>query len=113
MAEERDVTAGAAAPAIEVRGGDRPGLYAAGAAQPIVRVTAEDAAGYSVPWNTAMKGRRVGAPALASQSELAHDVLARDRLLLKPHRVLEIEHRHVRGKLARLLESAGVGARRV
>jgi hypothetical protein len=101
--------AGAAAPAIEVRGGDRPGLYAAGAAQPIVRVTAEDAAGYSQPWNAAMKGRRVGTAALASHwAALLGDYLTLFVLKQRPTRVAEVSSR---GKV--LLELHAQGERRL
>lgn len=98
-----------AATAIEVRGGDRPALFAAGAAQPIVRVTAEDAAGYAQPWNTVMRGRRVGAPAVASHwAALLGDYLTLFVHKQRPTRVAEVSPR---GKV--LLELHAQGERRL
>jgi hypothetical protein len=100
---------GATVTGIETRGGDLPAVYAAGSGQPIVRATAEDAAGYSLPWNAAMKGRRVSPSALAAHwAALLHDYLTLFVQRQRPTRVVEVSPR---GKV--LLELHAQGERRL
>lgn len=104
---------GAAVPTIELRSGDPPAVAAAGAAQPVVRATAEDAAGYAQPWNATMKGQRVSAAALAAHwAALVHDYVTLFVQKQRPTRVVEVSPRgkvllelHAEGE--RLLGSGG------
>jgi hypothetical protein len=94
---------------VEVRSGDLPAVAVAGSGTPLVRVTAEDAAGYSQSWNTAMKGQRTSATALAAYwSSLLQDYLTLFVQRQRPTRVVELS---TRGKV--LLELHAEGERRM
>ncbi len=100
---------GAAVTNIEVRSGDPPAVAAAGSAQPIVRVTAADAAGYGEPWNTTMKGQRVSAGTLAAHwAALLNDYVT---LFLQRQRPIHVVEVSPRGKV--LLELHAEGERRL
>jgi hypothetical protein len=94
---------------VEVRSGDPPAVAAAGSATPLVRATAEDASGYSQPWNTAMKGQRTSPPTLAAYwTSLLQDYLTLFVKRQRPTRVVELS---TRGKV--LLELHAEGERRM
>lgn len=97
------------APTMEVRGGDPPALAVAGAAQPLVRATAEDAAAYVQPWNAPMKGQRATPAALAAHwAALLQDYLTLFVQRQRPTRVVEVSPR---GRV--LLELHAEGERRL
>jgi hypothetical protein len=95
--------------AVEMRPGEPPAVAAVGAATPLLRATAEDAAGYSQPWNTAMKGQRTSPHALAAYwTSLLQDYLTLFVSHQRPTRVVELSPR---GKV--LLELHAEGERRM
>jgi hypothetical protein len=99
-----------AAPAtIEVRSGDPPAVAVAGRPQPLVRATPEDAGGYAQPWNTFMKGQRVGSGTLAAHwAAMLNDYLTLFMRHERPTHVVEVSSR---GKV--MLELHAEGERRL
>ena len=100
---------GATAVPIEVRSGDPPAVARAGSAQPLLRATPEDAAGYTQPWNAFMKGQRASAAAVAAHwAALLNDYVTLFVEHGRPTRVVEVSPQ---GKV--LLELHAEGERRM
>lgn len=82
---------GAPAAVIELRG---DAVAVAGQAQPLVRATGEDAAGYSESWNTVMKGQRTTASGLAAHwAALLQDYVTLFQQRQRPTRMVEVTQR--------------------
>ena len=93
---------GAPPAVIEVRG---EAVAVAGQAEVLVRATAEDAAGYSQPWNTVMKGQRAtGASLAAHWAALLQDYVTLFQQHQRPTRMVEVTPR---GRVLLDLQSEG------